>query len=331
MGVDTKNMFIVWNPFQRRAQSLARLFDLDIRYYHYSWEEKGKLFKMLSYLGKFTGTLRDLFKTRPRYVFLQLAPVPVLYAAALYCAATGNRYISDCHNTMIYDSWWIKWPLAKYLLSQSHVLIVHNTDVQQHADKLLLKSMVLRDPLPVMQVPDDIDVISGLAIKTTQYIIVPCSMDEDEPILELFEAARSLPDITIVFTWFADKLPADIKDKIPHNIAFTGFLAEPEFNALYANANAAIVLTTREGTQPSGASEAISLGVPLIVSGIKTTRRLYGDAPVYVDNEPESIVNGINDALNNAETVSKKISGLRQDLIDDAAKQIDLIKEVMAG
>ena len=325
-----KNMFIVWNPFQRRAQSLARMLDLDIRYYHYSWEEKGKIFKMLAYVGKFLATLRDLFKNKPGYVFLQLAPTPILYAAAFYCAVTGSRYVSDCHNTMLYDSWWIKWPLAKYFLSKSFVVIVHNTDVQQHANDLGLDSIILRDPLPVMKVPDNVNVIAGMNIRDTQYIIVPCSMAEDEPIMELFDAARSIPDVTIVFTWFADKLPSEIKDKTPNNILFTGFLDEPEFNALYANANAALVLTTREGTQPSGASEAISLGIPLVVSDIKTTRRLYGDAPIYVNNEPASIANGMRAALDNYKEAADKVTSLKDDLVADAASQIDSIKKLMA-
>ena len=100
-------------------------------------------------------------------------------------------------------------------------------------------------------------------------------------------------------------------------------------NALFANANAAIVLTTREGTQPSGASEAIALGVPIILSEIRTTKRLYMDAPVFVKNEPESIAAGICIALENGEQLSAKISGLRENLANDVSAQVDAVKRLM--
>jgi len=325
-----RNLYLVWCPFQRRAQTLAKEFDLDVHYYHYRWEEKGKFFKALSYIGKFLGTMRDLIRYRPKYVFIQLAPTPLLYATALYCAITRSHYISDCHNTMIYDGPFTKWPLVNYLLRRSFVLVVHNTDVQAHSDKLNLPSLILRDPLPYMKIPEGVSEVAGIDLKSSSYIIVPCSMAEDEPIIELFDAARMVPEVKIIFTWFADKLPVELRSQAPENICFTGFLDEPDFNALYANANAALVLTTREGTQPSGAAEAISLGVPLVVSDIGTTRRLYKDNPVYVNNEPDSIANGIRTALSDYDKFAKEIAELRDELVADASNQIEAVKKLMS-
>lgn len=321
-----KKIYIVWNPFQRRAQSLAYSLDMDVHYFHYKWEEKGRIFKVLSYIFKFTSTLSVLFLRRPSYVVVQLAPTPLLYAVALYCFFTGNKYISDCHNTMIYDSHWVKWPFAKSLLNKSHILLVHNDDVKDEADKLRLKSQIMRDPLPVIAVPDNISEVAGLNIKQEDYFIVPCSMAEDEPVTELFEAASRI-DTPVVFTWYANKLPADLRALAPDNIRFTGFLDESLFNALYANAAASVVLTTREGTQPSGASEAIALGVPLVVSDIKTTRRLYKDAPVYVDNSAQSIADGMKRVLQERVAFAEKISGLKDELLSDANVQIEKLRE----
>lgn len=264
-----KNLFIVWNPFQRRSESLARDFDLDTQYIWYEWDQRGKLYRALSYLPKFMSTIRILFRHKPKYVFIQLAPTPLLYAAALYKLFTGNQYIADCHNTMIYDDHWIKWPLARRLLCWSCVTLTHNDDVQQLAERLGISSLVLRDPLPVMSVPDSIEVVAGISIKQTTYIMVPSGMAAaDEPVEEFFEAARTMPDVLFAVTWFKEKLPARLLGAAPENICFTGFLDETEFNALYAHAGAALVLTTREGTQPSGAAEAIALGVPLVLSEI---------------------------------------------------------------
>lgn len=332
MSGNKKNLFIAWVPFQRRVQTLASEFDLEPLYYHYDWEEKSFFFKLLSYILKGLATLRDIVSYRPDYIFIQLAPTPILYMVSFYCMLTRCRYISDCHNTMIYDDHWIKWPFAKALLRKSYITLVHNNDVKAHSDGMKIPSVILRDPLPVMRVPEGearVTSISGINLESDVYVIVPCSMDQDEPIEEFFEAARAVPDAKFVVTWFADKLPQELKKKAPSNICFTGFLEEPEFNALYANANAAMVLTTREGTQPSGASEAISLGIPLVVSDINTTRRLYGDNPVYVENKPESISAGVSTALADYTKWSANITALRSGLVSEADQQIADIKARM--
>jgi len=324
------NLYIVWNPFQRRAESLANEFNFKIFYYYHSWEEKGMVFKLISYLTKSIFTLKDLIRNKPQYIFLQLAPTPLLYTGALYCLFADCKYIADCHNTMIYDSHWIHWPFAKRLLCNSHITIVHNDDVKYHANNLKIHSVILRDPLPSLTISKKIKKISNINLTTDTYIIVPCSMAIDEPIAELFEAAKALPKIRFVFTWFEDRIPAKLRAKAPSNLTFTGFLKEQEFNSLYAHANAAVVLTTRQGTQPSGASEAISLGIPLVISKIDTTTRLYENKPIYVENDSESISNGIRLALSDFDKHSSLVYSLKKGLILEAKNQINFIKEKLS-
>jgi glycosyltransferase involved in cell wall biosynthesis len=330
MSKSGKNLYIVWNPFQRRAESMAVAFDLETKYFHFKWEERGRLFKAISYAPKFFLTIYALFKDKPKYVFVQLAPTPLLYAVAVYKMFSGNHYISDCHNTMLYDDHWIKWPLAKELLRWSYITLVHNDDVREHADRQRIESRILRDPLPVMAISDQFREIAGISLKGTEYVIIPCSMAADEPVQELFDAARKVPSVLFMVTWFSERLPTDLRTQAPNNIRFTGFLPEPEFNTLYANANAALVLTTREGTQPSGAAEAISLGIPLLVSEIRTTKRLYKDAPLYVKNDANSIAAGIRMALDDRETLSEAIAGLRESLVEEVDSQINAVKKLMA-
>jgi len=328
---DRKNLFIVWNPFQRRSESLAKVFGLKMQYIHFRWEEKNKLFKAISYIPKFFLTMRALLVYKPKYIFIQLAPTPLLYTVALYCFFSGAEYISDCHNTMIYDDHWIKWPFAKKLLRRSYITLTHNDDVSKLADDLAISSLILRDPLPVMNVSDEIDTVSTINIKCTEYVIIPCGMAPDEPVSELFEVARSMPDLLFMMTWFKEGLSPDVRTEAPDNLHFTGFLDENAFNALYANANVALVLTTREGTQPSGAAEAIALGIPLVVSDISTTRRLYNEACVFVNNDPESIKSGLQYALKNSNVLSENIAGLRADLVKDSESQVTSVKSRLSA
>ena len=230
---------------------------------------------------------------------------------------------------MIYADHWIKWPFAKFLLRRSFITLTHNEDVRAIANDIHIPTVVLRDPLPNMSVPTDIEEVAEISIRDTAYVIVPWGMAPDEPVKELFKAAGATPEVLYVMTWFKERLPVSLQMDAPDNIVFTGFLPEMSFNALYANARAALVLTTLEGTQPSGAAEAIALGIPLVVSDIRTTRRLYQKAAVFVTNEPDSIASGILYALENNIELSSKVAGLRKQLVEDASSQVNEVKRLL--
>lgn len=325
-----KVMFISWVPYQRRTQSLADQMGIDLHYYHYKWEVKSKVHKLFSYFVKFLHGLYDMFRLRPRLVFMQLAPTPVLYVTVIYCALTGAKYVADCHNTMIHDSHWLRWPLAAWLIRRSKLVIVHNADVQTMAEQdENIPSIVLRDPMPNIEVDPAIQEVAGIRIQEEEYMICPCSFDVDEPLDELFDAVRENPDIRMAATWYYERLPQEVRERAPDNMIFTGFLPEEEFNALYANATAAVVLTTREGTQPSGATEAISMNVPLIVSDIKTTRRLYDGYAIFVDNKPTQIGMGMRTALNENDAYRQKMLELKLRFQREINAQMDSVRNLL--
>jgi glycosyltransferase involved in cell wall biosynthesis len=318
---------IAWVAYQRRAESLAKYFDLDIYYIHYKWEEKSKYYKPLSYIFKLAETLKILFNTRAKIIFVQIAPTLPLYPIVLYCKLKKAIFIADCHNTTFYDSVWIKLPLAKKFLYKANTVFVHNEDILEKVKNWNLPVFLLRDPIPEIKVNDTIENIANIEIKKRQYVIIPGSFASDEPVQELFDAMRLLPDVLFACTWFAERMPKDQQKCLPPNLCLTGFLNEQDFNAFYANANAAIVLTTREGTQPSGAAESIALNVPLVVSDIATTRRLYSDAPVFVTSNAISIAEGVRFALDNAQSLKEKLNSLKEKLGVENNKQLAEFKQ----
>jgi glycosyltransferase involved in cell wall biosynthesis len=213
------------------------------------------------------------------------------------------------------------------MLTNAAIVLVHNEDIEEKIKDWGFPHLLLRDPIPQIQVNENIETAGSIKIKEDKYIIIPGSFASDEPIQELFDAMRLCPDVLFVCTWFKEKLTNDHQKNVPPNLRLTGFLEEQTFTALYANAAAAIVLTTREGTQPSGASEAISLCVPLIVSDIATTRRLYSEAAVFVQSNSTSIAEGINYALNNQEFLRIKIKRLKERISAENNNQMLIFKE----
>jgi hypothetical protein len=56
---------------------------------------------------------------------------------------------------------------------------------------------------------------------------------------------------------------------------------------------AALVLTTSDATQPSGACEALSSDTQLVISRTSLTEKLFGEWAVLVDNDSEAIAQAI--------------------------------------
>ena len=328
MSTSNTGLFIVWRIFQRRTESLAREFNLDVCYYYRPWEEKSKFHKALSYIFKTFGTVTDLIRHKPPIVFIQLPPTPLLYIVATYCKITGSKLVADCHNSMIYSRW-LRWPLAKALLRRADITLVHNKDVEVYAKRFNLDTITLRDPLPVLESPSQSNLLDRIGISENHYIIVPWSFAPDEPINELIQAAAALPDIIFVMTWFAEKLPPGVRNSLPPNLILSGYLDDEDFNTLFSKSIAAIVLTTREGTQPSAASEAIVLGIPLIVSDLNTTRQLYDNMPIYTKNTSEGIREAAQEVVDNHDKYQSKITVFKDNFAKRLNQEIRDVKSTL--
>lgn len=321
-------LFIVWRVFQRRTESLAEKFNLDVKYYYFAWEEKSKSHKAISYIFKTILTVKDLLYLKPPLIFIQLPPTPVLYITYLFCRLTKSRLVADCHNAMIYSKW-LSWPFAKNLLRNTDTLIVHNKDVEDYAKRHQLNAITLHDPLPVMTNFTDHSLKTRYEFMKDYYVIAPWSFAPDEPINELIHAAESMPNTVFVMTWFTERLSEEIKNRLPSNIVLTGYLNDSDFTAIFAHAAAALVLTTREGTQPSGATEAITLGIPLILSDLKTTRRLYDDMPIYVDNTAEGIQYGVQQAFAEQDERKAQVLAFKDTLSKQLDTEISAVKTLL--
>jgi len=321
-----KGLYIVWKVYQRRVESIGGKLDFVVKYIHYSWEEKSKFFKALSYIVKLCITLTNFIRYRPNVVILQLPPTPLLYLGWVYCKLSGATLIADCHNSMI-QSFWGKWPLVNRMLAAPTRVLVHNEQVLDSARQIGINALVVRDPLPVIShVKGSVE---KWGLEEGDYVLVPWNFAPDEPLEEFAEAARLTPHIKYVSTWFVERLSTHLRNKMPDNILFTGFLEADDFNCLFANAGAVLSLTTREGTQPSAASEAIAFEVPLVLSDINIVRKLYKDVPVFVQNTPVSIAKGIETALKNQSVLRKKLAELRVTMNEELNAELTIFIKLL--
>ncbi len=322
-----KGAFIVWRKFQRRVEVLAPFLGLEIYYFSYSWEEKSKIFKAYSYVLKMIATLKCLFQRRPSLVFIQFPPPPALYCVAFYAWLTNTRYIVDCHMEIANDHW-IKWIYVKQLLVKGK-LIVHNEHLIEPVIRSVnTKPIVLRDGIAnrYSRAHHESALVKNLNLRSKSYVIVPCSFSLDEPIIEIIEAAKMLPEIPFIMTWNSERLLATIRNNLPPNVVLTGYLPVDDFDSLFANSGIALVLTKHENVQLSGMQEAMAFEVPAVVTDLRTTRYLYKDCPVFVENDPRSIAVGIKRALENKQGFAERMKKLRMETEKEFLEQLTNLK-----
>ena len=321
-----RSIFVVWKVYQRRVEALQAPFEASATYLHFDWEERSKAHKAVSYCCKFCLTLWVLYRRRPDLVYVQAPPVFAVYAAWLYSRIFGVPYVVDAHNPMIYDTFWPRLPWATTVLRQAASVLVHNPYVEDMARAMDLPCTVLMDRPPDVR-PEEFPLPRAIiGDRHAPRVVVPCSYDVDEPLAELQNATRALPHVDFFITWYREKLPREFAHGFGSNVIFTGFLPIQEFNALLACADVILVLTTRNGTQPSGATEALSFERPLVVSDSQTIRTLFPKGAIYVENQAGAIADGIQAALRDKERLSGEMVSFKAEKASSWEQQFETLK-----
>jgi glycosyltransferase involved in cell wall biosynthesis len=135
---------------------------------------------------------------------------------------------------------------------------------------------------------------------------------EDEPIEAVLEAARAVPEVTVAITGDPRKRAERGLPPAPANVTYTGFLdGNGEYLGLLRDADAVMVLTTRDHTLQLAGCEAIAVGTPVITSDWDYLRALFGDAALYVENDVEGIAEGLRAIEGRREALAAAIPELR--------------------
>jgi glycosyltransferase involved in cell wall biosynthesis len=223
-------------------------------------------------------------------VFTKNQPIFLVLAVAAYCKVKGVPYIIDAHSGPFNDPKW-RWSLPLYRVLTRHALLNINTN--DHHQKLVESwggnSTIMGD------IPIRTDEIEPNPDLERPYIAVVMSFAFDEPVTEIFDAARKVPEMRFYLSGNYNKLPRTEIDSKPANVNFTGHLPFPRYLGLLRDSIGIMVLTTRDNTMQSGAYEALSLGVPIITSDFQVLRDCFADAAVYVDNTADAIAEAVRD------------------------------------
>ena len=166
-------------------------------------------------------------------------------------------------------------------------------------------------------------------------IAVVSSFASDEPIQEIFEAARILSHTTTFYvtgggSWVSARKLLKWK-RSANNILFTGFLDRQEYVHLLEKVDAIMALTKREYTMLSGAHEALALGKPLITSDRESLKEYFVGGTVYIDNSVSEIVDAVKYVQMEKDRMKKEMEILRHQKLNEWQDKISRLKEFFSS
>ena len=278
-------LFLVWKKYQRRPEVLAPLINCKLKFIPHLF--RSKYLRSLDYLIKLVVSIKDIVVKKPDFVVAQCPPT----FSALPAWLTKTPYIIDAHNPLFQVEMWQKLPLTQSLLQNAVGIIVHNLEMERLVSKLIpnLQLFTISDPIvPIVPTQPQ--------TRQPKQILVIASFDPwDEPVELLIAAMKELNEYQFIVTADVNKLDSQTAVSLQalDNVNLTGFLAIEEYHQMLCSSLAALVLTTSNATQPSGACEALSSDTQLVISKTSLTETLFGDWATVVDNSVEAIATAI--------------------------------------
>ena len=260
----------------------------------------------LKYLAQWRETAAVLRRERPDVVFVMSPPVIAVLPALWYTTTRRKQLVIDAHTgAFLNRRWRYLWWLQRWVCRRAATTIVHNPHMASLVRAAGGHAIVVADVPVLFDEPEPFERPAAVVIA------VVCSFNYDEPIAEIWNAARLLPDVRFFVTGNAKHLSAELRSNIPANISLTGFLSTGAYGGLLKSADAVMTLTTLDHTMMRGAYEAIYQGTPVIVSDWPILREYFSDGALHVDNTSESIAQAVRLVAERTETLREGARRLR--------------------
>ena len=262
---------------------------------------------LVKYLVQAVRTLKLLIRERPTVVFVMTPPVAACIPVFLYTKLSGGQFIIDAHSGAFLQHPWKRLLfLHRFFSRRARTTIVTNSYLRNMIESWGASAAIVSD-VPV-QFPSP----TPIRVQGTNRMAFVCTFQPDEPVAELFEAARLVPEVQFYVTGDSGKVAREIRDRLPGNVHLTGFIPDGQYRALLESSDAVIALTTLEHTMQRAAYEAVYLGKPVIVSDTLLLRREFSRGAVHVHNAAGDIARGVREMLERLATYTREAQHLRE-------------------
>ncbi|MBA2794487.1 MAG: glycosyltransferase [Thermoleophilaceae bacterium] len=312
-----KRLFVSWIPLFR-ATALAKGIGAEL---YVPSPGGGSWPAPLRYLVQTARTAARVARVRPRDVMFTNPPFICGAVLVVLARLTGMRVWSDTHSGAFNDPKWRRLSaLSGWVLRRCRGVIVHTPVLVGEVEAMGGRPIVVTNPAAE---PLERSVVDQPKLVAT------LGYNFDEPVSELIEAARMLPDVQIVMTGNA---PEWVRQSVPANCTVTGFISRAEYDAHLASARAVVCLTTREDTMQRGAHEAMQYGLPMMLSGTRVLREYFRSGIVWVDrSDAETLAIGLRRVWDEYEELGAASLAERDETLASARVQVRELNAMMAA
>ncbi|MEO0114278.1 MAG: hypothetical protein ABIK93_02250 [candidate division WOR-3 bacterium] len=315
-----KKIFLAWASTARRSATLAKFFGAQL--FVLPLTRKKVIFRLGQYLILAIRTFPILLKTKPTLIFVQCPPIYILFPVYLYAKLRKVKYIIDAHTAAFigkgfHFAIYLDW--LKFFAKRAKMTIIPNEELAKYLANWQIPYFILEDGIPNLS---DFG-LPKKELKIENKVAVICGFGSDEPIDEIVEAAKLVPNVQFYVT---GAYPKVYTKRSSPNLQFTGFLSESDYIELLKQVDLVAVLTKRESTILCGAYEALSLEKPMILSDTKTLSHHFPKGVVRVENTVMAIADGIKNAYTLLPQLQSEISQLKLEKIRSWTEQAQKLK-----
>ena len=314
-----RSIWITWER-QRRNRSMAASVGATL----HELEYRGNA--LARYCVLVFRTIRLVRGAKPDLIFFQN---PSLVLAALMAGlktlgVIRCKTIGDFHNAGVHPP--TATFLVPWIVRHCDLVLVSNSNLAPAIEAAGGRCLAMPDPLPSMEVTSDSGVTSpvtpaggSFADRSVEFaVLFVCSWAPDEPIAAVLEAARILegtdPDVSITITGRPKLAATGWVGDLPRNVELPGYLSDHEFERRLASCSVILDLTTRADCMVCGAYEAVSVGVPMILSNNEPTVRYFRKGALYTDNSAQDIARLVLEARRRHMQLRQEVVELKDEL-----------------
>jgi glycosyltransferase involved in cell wall biosynthesis len=243
---------------------------------------------LVKYVLQAADTLRLLRREAPDVVFVMSPPPVAALPVLAYCRSRRISFVIDAHSAAFLHRRWRRLQgFQDALCRRAATTIVTNEHLAMRVRGAGAHATVIPDVPIVFQE-------TAPFVRDDRFTVAfVCSFSPDEPVGDVLEAARALPEIRFLVTGDAKKMAKTCRGSWPGNVELTGFLPEPAYGGLLCGVDGIIALTTRDHTMLRAAYEAIYQGTPVVVSNWPLLRRVFDEGAVHVAPGAAALVDGL--------------------------------------
>lgn len=310
-----KSIWITWEV-QRRNRELSTAFGAEL----IEMSELQRLPKWMKYIFGLFETISLLIRKRPGTVFCQNPSIVLSFLMVVVGLVTKIKVIVDAHYDGVVKTNRILSRILRFIHRHADYTIVTNSN---HANVIRSRGgspLILQDKLPTFE-----DRFRFTPPKPNTVLVIT-TFSPDEPISEIFEAARMLDFRGTKFLFTGKHLGKVDYSKVPDNVQLLGYVPEEEFIRNIFRASVVVDLTTNEDCLVCGAYEAISAGKPIILSDTLALRAYFGTGAAYCPNTASSIAATITYVIDNTIFFTERSVERRNILKHEWALSLDRAK-----